>query len=134
MLYQGPVRHRRQREVIDYATDRPDRTRGTLQVVFLSVQDPAFPGKARQGSARNPRHRPQARYTYWLQPKPAPVIFILPGLGGNRRSMTSAALAEMAWRQGLSAVTLSSPFNWDFMLNASSAAVPVTRPSTPRIS
>ncbi len=115
----------RQREVIDYAI-RTGQTEpeATLQVVFLSVQDPAFPGKARQGSARIPATGRKLAYTYWLQPKPAPVIFILPGLGGNRRSMTSAALAEMAWRQGLSAVTLSSPFNWDFMLNASSAAVP----------
>lgn len=120
----------RRREVIDYTIRTGEaEPEATLQVVFLGVQDPAFPGKAREGSARIPATGRALKYTYWLQQKPAPVVYILPGLGGNRQSLTSAALAEMAWRQGLSAVALSSPFNWEFMMSASTSAVPGYTPA-----
>lgn len=115
----------RQREVIDYSIRTGENEpEATLQVVFLNVRDPEFPDKGKEGEVRIETTGRDLKYTYWLQPHPAPVVFILPGLGGNRQSAMSAALGEMAWRQGLSAVAVSSPFNWEFMVNASSVAVP----------
>ncbi|MRR13299.1 hypothetical protein EG835_12790, partial [bacterium] len=116
----------RQREVIDYTISTKEiiEPNTTLQAVFLAVQDPAFPNKTREGNVRIKATGRKLSYNYWLQPKPAPLVFILPGLGGHRSSSMSAALAEMVYRQGFSAVTVSSPFNWDFMTQASSVVVP----------
>ncbi|MCE5228224.1 VacJ family lipoprotein [bacterium] len=120
----------RNREVIDYSLTASEiEPAATLQAVFLSVQDPKFPALTQEGKVKLPTTGRKLKFNYWIQPKPAPMIYILPGLGGNRQSSMSNALAEIAWRQGFSAVTLSSPFNFDFMLQASTVAVPGYTPT-----
>ncbi|MEN6626335.1 MAG: VacJ family lipoprotein [Candidatus Sumerlaeia bacterium] len=116
----------REREVIDYTISTKEivQPNTTLQAVFLAVQDPAFPGKTQERKVRAKATGEMLHYNLWLQPRPAPLVFILPGLGGHRASSMSAALAEMVYRQGFSAVTISSPFNWDFMTKGSSVDLP----------
>jgi len=56
------------------------------------------------------------------------VAYIVPGLGDHRLAEGSLALAELAYKNGFSAVCVSSPFNFEFMENASTAALPAYLP------
>jgi pimeloyl-ACP methyl ester carboxylesterase len=63
-----------------------------------------------------------------LQPGKANVVYIVPGLGSHRLAETSIALAELVYDNGFSAVVVSSPFNYEFMEHASTAAMPAYLP------
>jgi ABC-type transporter lipoprotein component MlaA/pimeloyl-ACP methyl ester carboxylesterase len=100
----------------------------TIQSVFFTFQDPEFPDRGTTGSALIPATGRHLKFTYWLQPGRAPVVYIIPGLGSHRLAQTSLALAELAYRHGFSAVSVSSPFNPEFMEQASTAALPAYLP------
>jgi hypothetical protein len=68
-------------------------------------------------------------YKLWLQPSPAPLVFILPGLGGHFASEQPAALAETLYARGCSVALLSSAFNWEFVLSAHTKIVPGYTPA-----
>jgi ABC-type transporter lipoprotein component MlaA len=101
----------------------------TLQSVFLDFEDPWFPSRARTRRVEIPAAGGALRYKIWLQRDPAPIVFILPGLGGHRDSGSSNAIAEMVFDRGFSAVTISSAYNFDFMETASTAQVPGYTPT-----
>ena len=96
----------------------------TLQYVYFTYDDPEFPAHAQTASALIPTTHRRLKYTYWLQPGRAPVVYIVPGLGSHRLAESSIALAELAFKNGFSAVSISSPFNSEFMENASTAISP----------
>jgi len=100
----------------------------TIQSIFFTFQDPAFPDQGRTRSALIPTTGRRLDFTYWLQPKPAPVVYIVPGLGGHRVSPNTLAFAEMVYKNGYSAVCVSSPFNYEFMEQAATARVPAYLP------
>jgi ABC-type transporter lipoprotein component MlaA/pimeloyl-ACP methyl ester carboxylesterase len=100
----------------------------TLESVFFTFKDPEFPGRGKTRSALIPATGRRLDFTYWLQPGKAPVVYIVPGLGSHRLAETSIALAELIYNNGFSAVCLSSPFNREFMENASTAALPAYLP------
>lgn len=100
----------------------------TIQSIFFTFQDPAFPDQGRTRSARIPTTGRRLDFTYWLQPKPAPVVYIIPGLGGHRLSPNTLAFAELVYKNGYSAVCVSSPFNYEFMEHAATAHVPAYLP------
>jgi ABC-type transporter lipoprotein component MlaA/pimeloyl-ACP methyl ester carboxylesterase len=100
----------------------------TLESVFFSYKDPNFPNYARTRSVKIPTTGRRLKFTYWLQPGTAPVVYIVPGLGSHRLAETSIALAELVYKNGFSAVCVSSPFNSEFMENASTAAMPAYLP------
>ena len=99
-------------------------TTETLETVFVSFRDPWFPRRGRTRRVEIEATGRKLSYQVWMQPEPAPIVFILPGLGGHRESGSAVALAELAFDRGLSAVTISSALNFDFMENAATAAVP----------
>ncbi len=68
------------------------------------------------------------KFTFWLQPGKANVVYIVPGLGSHRLAETSLALAELAYTHGFSVVNISSPFESEFMENASTAVMPAYLP------
>jgi pimeloyl-ACP methyl ester carboxylesterase len=68
------------------------------------------------------------KFTFWLQPKKAPVVYIVPGLGSHRLADSALALAELVYEQGFSAVCVSNPYNYEFMEQASSVAMPACTP------
>ncbi|HYV26248.1 MAG TPA: VacJ family lipoprotein, partial [Candidatus Eisenbacteria bacterium] len=68
------------------------------------------------------------KFTFWLQPGRSPVVYIVPGLGSHRLAQSSLALAELAYKNGFAAVVVSSPFNSEFMEQASTAAMPAYLP------
>lgn len=120
----------RANRVADFqVTGEPDEASlETLESVFFTYQDPEFPNRGKTGSVRIPATDRKLKFTFWLQPGKAPVVYIVPGLGSHRLAQSSLALAELAYQNGFSAVCLSSAFNAEFMENASTAALPAYLP------
>jgi ABC-type transporter lipoprotein component MlaA len=100
----------------------------TLESVFFTFKDPAFPDRGKTRSVLIPATGRRLEFTFWLQPGSAPMVYIVPGLGSHRLAETSLALAELVYRNGFSAVSISSPFNSEFMEHASTAAMPAYLP------
>ena len=100
----------------------------TLESVFFTFKDPEFPGRGKTRSVLIPATDKKLKFTFWLQPGQANVVYIVPGLGSHRLAEASLALAELVYKNGFSAVLLSSPFNFEFMENASTAAMPAYLP------
>jgi len=105
----------------------PDPTSGeveTLQAIFLAPRDGDFHERAEVRTVRMPATGEDLPYDLWLQPGSAPIVFVLPGTGSHRESMHSLAVAEILHDAGYSAVTVSSPMNWEFMALGASTPVP----------
>ena len=100
----------------------------TLESVFFHFQNPEFPSHGQTRSVAIPATGKKLKFTYWLQPSNAPVVYIVPGLGSHRLASASLALAELVYSNGFSAVCLSSPFHPEFMEHASTAALPAYLP------
>ncbi len=110
---------------IDFSnTNSEPDTADELRTLSFSFEDPWFPSRAKSNAVRMPTTGRHLRYELWLQPTPAPIVFILPGLGTHRLAKSSVAVAEMFFRRGFSAVTISSAMHSDFMETASTVAVP----------
>ena len=120
----------RANQVADFqAKGKPDEASlETLQSVFFTYKNPDFPGRGKTGSALIPATGRKLKFTFWLQPGKAPVVYIVPGLGSHRLAENSLALAELVYKNGFSVVNVSSPFNSEFMENASTAAMPAYLP------
>ena len=101
----------------------------TLESVFFTYKDPEFPSHATTRSVLIPATGKKLKFTFWLQPGKANVVYILPGLGSHRLAQTSMALAELVYKNGFSAVVVSSAFNSEFMEHASTAAMPAYLPA-----
>lgn len=103
----------------------------TLDSVFLTFEDPAFPElrSTARARVRAGRHIP---YSYWIQPKPSPLVYIVPGLGGHRVGNATLGLAEIAYRHGNSVVTVSNPTNWEFIEDAATVDMPGYTPRDAR--
>jgi ABC-type transporter lipoprotein component MlaA len=100
----------------------------TLESVFFTFQNPEFPGRGKTRSVLIPATGRRLKFTFWLQPGKAPVVYIVPGLGSHRLATSVLALAELVYQQGFSAVCVSSTFNFEFMEHASTAEVPAYMP------
>jgi hypothetical protein len=96
--------------------------------VFFTYKDPRFPARGKTRSVLIPATGRKLKFTVWLQPGKAPVVYIVPGLGSHRMAQPSLALAELVYKNGFSAVCISSPFNAEFMEHASTAAMPAYLP------
>ena len=120
----------RANQVADFQVkgEQDEATLETLQTVFFTFKDPEFPNHSTTKSVRIPATGKNLKFTYWLQPGSANVVYIVPGLGGHRLAETSLALAELVFKNGFSAVVISSPFNSEFMEHASTAALPAYLP------
>jgi ABC-type transporter lipoprotein component MlaA len=100
----------------------------TLESVFFTFKNPGFPGRGKTRSVLIPATGQKLKFTFWLQPGKANVVYIVPGLGSHRLAEPSLALAELVCSNGFSAVCVSSPFNSEFMEHASTAAMPAYLP------
>ncbi len=109
-----------------------DSATQTLGAVLLDPKDPNFPLHRKKRKVAVPSTNAHLPYSLWLQPEPAPVAYILPGLGGHRESSSTCALAEMAFNAGYSVVAISSSMNWEFINNGLTAPVPGYPPSDAR--
>jgi ABC-type transporter lipoprotein component MlaA/pimeloyl-ACP methyl ester carboxylesterase len=100
----------------------------TLQSATCSCQNPDFPNRGKTRLVRIPSTGRNLKFTVWMQPKKAPVLFINPGLGSHRLTDLVLALAESAYGKGFSVVSISSTHNYEFMENASTTALPSYTP------
>jgi ABC-type transporter lipoprotein component MlaA/pimeloyl-ACP methyl ester carboxylesterase len=100
----------------------------TLESVFFTFKDPNFPGHGQTRSVLIPATGKKLKFTFWLQPGKANVVYIVPGLGSHRLAETSLALAELVYKNGFSVVSVSSPFNSEFMEHASTVTLPAYLP------
>jgi ABC-type transporter lipoprotein component MlaA len=101
----------------------------TLESVFFTFKDPEFPSRGTTRSVLIPATGRKLKFTFWLQPGQANVVYIIPGLGSHRLAEPSIALAELVYKNGFSAVCVSSAFNSEFMENASTVALPAYLPT-----
>ena len=95
----------------------------TLESIFLTFEDPQFPERARTDRVRLSTTGERLPYTLWLQRDPAPLVYVVPGLGGHRLSNSAIALAEIVHDEGNSVITVSNPTNWEFIEKGSTADV-----------
>ena len=110
------------------AGTRDEAALETLNVTFLNLHDREFPNRGITQSAMIPSTGKMLKFTYWMQKTPAPIVYIVPGLGAHRLENVPLVLAELAYDEGFSAVCVSSAFNPEFMENASTAALPAYAP------
>jgi len=120
----------RENRVVDFQVKgkQDEASLETLESVFFTFKDPEFPSHGKTRSVLIPATDRKLKFTFWLQPGKANVVYIVPGLGSHRLAETSLALAELVYKNGFSAVCVSSPFNYEFMENASTAALPAYLP------
>jgi hypothetical protein len=123
----------RENRVADFQVKgKPDEASlETIESVFFTFKDPEFPGHSQTRSVRIPATGKKLKFTFWLQPGKAPVVYIIPGLGSHRLAQNSLALAELVYQNGFSAVVVSSPFNSEFMEHASTVTTCTSR--SPRL-
>lgn len=128
IAYEWTFARSRQKPDFHVKSDQDPSSLETLGVAFVTFKEPEFPNHARTRTVRIPATGRELKFTYWLQPKPSPVVYILPGLGAHRLFDQPLALAELLFQHGYSAVCLSSPYNFEFMESASTAAMPAYTP------
>jgi pimeloyl-ACP methyl ester carboxylesterase len=68
------------------------------------------------------------KYSELLQPRPAPLVYVIAGTGADGHSGTMLMIADMLYSAGFSVVLLPSPTHRNFIINASENFVP-GRPS-----
>lgn len=100
----------------------------TLATVNFTLHDPEFPGRGRTRSVKIPATGKHLKFTAWLRPHTAPVVYIVPGLGAHRLGGTVLGLAELLYGAGYTVVSVSNPYNHEFMEHASTAAMPAYTP------
>jgi ABC-type transporter lipoprotein component MlaA len=96
----------------------------TLQSVFFNYKNPEFPARGKTRSLLIPATGKKLDFTFWLQPGRAPVVYIVPGFGAHRLAGNELGLAELLYKNGFSAVTVSSSFHPEFMEHASTTDLP----------
>ena len=96
----------------------------TLSAIFLVPDDPRFAERALERKAHIAELHKDLPYSLWIQPQPAPLLYVIPGVGANRLSPSALALAEIGYAQGLSVVAVSNPTNFEFMRHGASVSVP----------
>jgi len=104
---------------------RSDRSGATqsLETIFLKPEDEHFADTATTEKLKLDDDH-ELPFTMWIHPKPSPLFYIVPGLGGHRFGDSALALAEILFASGRSVVTVSNPTNWEFIANASTVDLP----------
>jgi len=100
----------------------------TLQSIFFSCKNPEFLSRGITRSVLIPATGKDLDFTFWLQPRRAPIVYLIPGFGAHRLAGNELGLAELLVANGFSVVTVSSTFHPEFMEHASSVAVPAYPP------
>lgn len=110
-------------ENFSWARDESSSTQ-SLDAIFLAPEDTSFVAHSTTEEIYVPASGKKLAFTYWLQREPAPLVYVVPGLGGHRLSDSALALAEIAFKNGNSVVTISNPTNYEFIANGASSPLP----------
>src|SRR4030095_13117442 len=95
----------------------------------IIVHVPGLPGRNRLPTLEGRGHVNLALYR---QSRPAPLLFILAGLGSNPYFGVAPYLASLFYREGFHVVILPSPMSWNFALSASRSGAPGYAPEDAR--
>jgi ABC-type transporter lipoprotein component MlaA len=101
----------------------------SLGIMLTTLDDPNFPSQNENAYVGIEGAGAPLPYSLWLQEQPAPLVYIVPGIGSHRTATNAVKLAESAWKRGYSAVIISNPFNPEFIRTALSATYPGYTPS-----
>jgi phospholipid-binding lipoprotein MlaA len=96
----------------------------TLEAAFLGPRDPGFGGRLDTREVAIPASGRVLPFSFRMQPKRAPLVFLVPGRGPHRLSAASLALAEMVWHRGFSVAIVSNALNPEFVERGASVPVP----------
>ncbi|MBW2389054.1 MAG: VacJ family lipoprotein [Deltaproteobacteria bacterium] len=110
----------------------PSSASETLETIYFEHFDDWFPRRARTHRVEIPSTGRKLPYQVWMQREPAPMLYLLPGLGGHRDGASMIALAELAFLRGFSVAVISSALNFEFMLHAATNDVPGFPPADAR--
>jgi hypothetical protein len=97
--------------------DDSDTPRGNSRIVHV----PGLPGRNNLPGVQG---RGDLSVAFYRQNGPAPLLFILPGLGATPFFGVAPYLANLFYRAGSHVVILPSPMSWNFALAASRSGVP----------
>jgi hypothetical protein len=93
------------------------------------VHVPGLPGRNQLPSLEG---RGELSVALYRQNRPAPVLFILAGLGSSPYFGIAPYLATLFYQQGFHIVILPSPMSWNFALSASRSGAPGYAPEDAR--
>ncbi|MDD7985582.1 VacJ family lipoprotein [Lentisphaera marina] len=96
----------------------------TLRAVYLQPRTQDFDDWKEEGELVVESTGEKIGYNYWLQDKPAPLMYVIPGLGSHRSSGQPMFLAEMAYLKGYNVVTFSNLMNFEPVLKSKDAVYP----------
>jgi len=110
---------------VSFVSAPDDEAVQTLSSVFyLKEEGFAFLNRARTESVALESKGKTISYSYWLQPKPSPMVYLLPGLGAHRLSQGNVAVARVLYDAGFSVLTISNTMHPEFMRKAASSNLP----------
>ena len=95
----------------------------------IIVHVPGLPGRNR---LPNLEGRGDVSLALYRQSRPAPLLFVLAGLGSNPYFGVAPYLASLFYREGFHVVILPSPMSWNFALSASRSGAPGYAPEDAR--
>ena len=96
----------------------------TLMVIFSRPENQEFAGIATEHTVQPTDFRKPLFFSLWRQGNPAPIAFVMPGLGGHRKSERAMALAEIAYDAGYHVICFSNNFNWELIQAAPKGYLP----------
>ena len=96
----------------------------TLMAIYSRPKNPDFEKRAVELEIKPREFARPLTVSLWLQKAPAPIAWILPGLGGHRHSTRALALAEQAHAEGYHVISISNNFNWEFIRSAPADYLP----------
>jgi hypothetical protein len=102
---------------------------GTPQLKSELVRVPVLPGRNQLPSLEG---RGELSIALYRQNRPAPLLFILSGIGTNPYFGVATYLARLFYQQGSHIVILPSPLSWNFALSASRSGAPGYAPADAR--
>ena len=128
-------------EARDYAYPYHDPYLATATTAILSddgatpradsiiVHVPGLPGRNQLPTLEG---RGDVSLALYRHSRPAPLLFILAGLGSNPYFGVAPYLASLFYREGFHVVILPSPMSWNFALSASRSGAPGYAPQDAR--
>jgi dienelactone hydrolase len=96
----------------------------TLAAARYKTRDPLFEKRGVKHVVKLAHTGRNFPYKAWMQRRPAPLVFLSPGIGSHRTSGNVLVLAEAMHSMGFSVVTISGAFHPEFMQRASTAMMP----------
>ena len=114
----------------DWSTHGPvdPATLQTLGVAAITTRDANFASDGEEHAVRMSATGRMLKATCWLRPQRAPLVYIAPGLGSHRLSLTALSMAECLYNAGYSVCVVSSIFHPEFMEHASTSDLPAYPP------